>query len=186
MNILVDYTYRIEALQDFPVADLATFTLTQEALPDTTEVSISFVDNDEIARLNEAYRGHEGPTDVLSFPCDIDEDDDMPQSSAEPVLVLGDIIIAPDVALAQTETFGTTFEQELSLLLVHGLLHLCGYDHIEDEDALLMQARERALLTAWFTTRGADADIRENPVNYEPIDTHAFLDALSHERGREH
>ena len=62
---------------------------------------------------------------------------------------LGDIIIAPDVAARQSTEFGNSFEQEVSLLIVHGLLHLCGYDHIVDEEAEVMEARERELLTAW-------------------------------------
>ena len=56
---------------------------------------------------------------------------------------------APDVAARQSTEFGNSFEQEVSLLIVHGLLHLCGYDHIVDEEAEVMEARERELLTAW-------------------------------------
>ena len=58
------------------------------------------------------------------------------------VYELGDVVIAPDVAERQTHEFGTTLEQEISLLFVHGLLHLCGYDHIVEEDAKVMEALE--------------------------------------------
>jgi probable rRNA maturation factor len=64
-------------------------------------------------------------------------------------VTLGDVVIAPEVAEAQAEEYGHTVEEELNLLLVHGVLHLLGYDHEDDGDALAMQARERALLTAW-------------------------------------
>ena len=65
------------------------------------------------------------------------------------VYELGDVVIAPDVAERQTHEFGTTFEQEISLLFVHGLLHLCGYDHIVEEDAKVMEALEDEILAAW-------------------------------------
>ena len=67
----------------------------------------------------------------------------------DPVFELGDVIIAPDVASRQMREFGTTFEEEISLLLVHGLLHLCGYDHIEDDEAEVMEKREAEILEAW-------------------------------------
>ena len=96
-------------------------------------MSVSFVTDEAITQLNEKYRHKEGPTDVLSFERDGVDDDLSAMTLAEdPVYELGDVVIAPDVATRQTREFGTTFEEEISLLLVHGLLHLCGYDHIED------------------------------------------------------
>ncbi len=185
MEILLDYSYGEEMLATVPVADLCRFVLEEEELPENTEVSVSFVDNEEIAALNSQYRGKQGPTDVLSFECDMDEDDDFFADADDPIFSLGDVIIAPDVALAQTATFGSTFEQEVSLLLVHGLLHLCGYDHIEDDEAEEMQAREKAILGKWFTLRGAAEELRFHPVEYvgeEP----EFVENIVHERGPEH
>ena len=72
---------------------------------------------------------------------------------------LGDVIIAVDVAERQTTQFGTTFEGELSVLLVHGLLHLCGYDHIEDGEAEVMEAREAELLRGWARKQGLELSI---------------------------
>ena len=123
---------------------LATFVLRMEEAPDAVELSVALVDDDEIAHLNEAYRGVEGPTDVLSFGCD----DPEPVESDEPIAI-GDVVIAPAVAERQAAELGTTVEAELDLLLVHGVLHLLGYDHEVDEDAAAMQARERAVLAAW-------------------------------------
>ena len=123
---------------------LGAFVLRMEETPDEIELSVALVGTDEMARLNVQYRGTEGPTDVLSFGCD----DPCPAEPGEPV-TLGDVIIAPDVALAQAAEFGTTAESELNLLLVHGVLHLLGYDHETDEDAAAMQAREQLLLAAW-------------------------------------
>jgi probable rRNA maturation factor len=123
---------------------LGLFVLGLEEVEDNTELSVAIVSIEEMADLNMKYRQVEGPTDVLSFGCD-----DVCAGPADEPFTLGDVIIAPDVALAQAEEFGTTPEAELNLLLVHGILHLLGYDHDADSDAEVMQAREKALLEAW-------------------------------------
>jgi len=123
---------------------LASFVLRMEEAPDAVELSVALVGTDEIASLNEAYRGVEGPTDVLSFGCD----EPCAVASDEPVAI-GDVVIAPEVALRQAAELGGTVEDELDLLVVHGVLHLLGYDHEADDDAAVMQARERVLLAAW-------------------------------------
>jgi probable rRNA maturation factor len=124
---------------------LAAFALDREDAPENCELSIAIVELAEMTELNETYRGKTGPTDVLSFGCD---DPCAALGPDEPV-TLGDVVIAPEVALAQAEEYGHTVEEELNLLLVHGVLHLLGYDHEADEDASAMQARERAILLAW-------------------------------------
>lgn len=149
MEIQVNYNYReddMRALID--VERLARFVISQEEMPDTTEVSISFVTDEAIHELNRDWRGVDRPTDVLSFECD-GFDDDMPVVEGE-AFELGDIIIAPDVAQAQAPAYGLSFEHETSLLITHGLLHLCGYDHIEDDEAQIMESRERELLSAFW------------------------------------
>lgn len=150
MDIQISYDYRAEDLEKLPLHELARFVLAREEKPENTEASISFVTDDVIADLNERYRGKVGPTDVLSFECDGLDDDMAPlDPSEEQVYELGDVIIAPDVAERQTREFGTSFEEEISLLLVHGLLHLCGYDHIKDDEAEIMEGREAEILGAW-------------------------------------
>lgn len=126
---------------------LAEFVLSREDVAYDVELSIAVVDLEEMAELNEKYRGKEGPTDVLSFGCD----DPCPVEGDEPV-TLGDVVIAPAVAIAQAEEYGHTVEEELNLLLVHGILHLLGYDHEEDDAAAAMQAREREILLAYVET----------------------------------
>ncbi len=154
MNIQINYEHREDDVRALPIEQLSLFTLRHEGRTDETEVSITFVDDEQIAKLNEEYRGKTGPTDVLSFECD-GADDDAPAIFGDiPVFELGDIVIAVDVAERQTHEYGTTFEEEVSLLLVHGLLHLCGYDHIEDDEAEIMEAREREILSAWEAARG--------------------------------
>ena len=162
MNIEINAEYREGDVHALPVFELASFVLRSEECPQSSEACISFVDNDEIARLNEEFRGKTGPTDVLSFECDGAEDDEAfpgAEAATGAPFELGDVIIALDVAEAQTAQFGTTLEGEVSLLLTHGLLHLCGYDHIADDEAEVMEAREAELLSAWAQERGLDMAI---------------------------
>ena len=123
---------------------LAEFVLRMEAVPDLSELSIALVDEEEMARLNEQYRGVSKPTDVLSFGCD----EPCPTPGEEPI-TLGDVVIAPSVAEAQARELGHTAEHELDVLLVHGILHLLGYEHEQDAGAEAMTARETALLDAY-------------------------------------
>ena len=134
-----------EPLDSSALERLASFVLEREEAPDNIELSIALVDMAEMSELNVQYRGKEGPTDVLSFGCD---DPCAVLGPDEPV-TLGDVVIAPEVAESQAAEYGHTVEEELNLLLVHGVLHLLGYDHEDAADAEVMQARERALLFAW-------------------------------------
>ena len=148
MDVQVNYDYReedVRALLD--VVGLAEFVIAHEGKPDATEVSISFVIDEEIHELNREWRGVDRPTDVLSFECD--GADDVPMPAGE-VFELGDIVIAPDVAEVQAPTYGLSFADEMSLLITHGLLHLCGYDHMEDDEAQVMEARETELLSEFW------------------------------------
>jgi probable rRNA maturation factor len=124
---------------------LAEFVLEREEASASIELSIALVDLAEMTELNGQYRGKDGPTDVLSFECD----DLCAVTDPDEPVMLGDVVIAPEVAEAQAVEYGHTVEEELNLLLVHGVLHLLGYDHEDDGDAEVMQARERALLLAW-------------------------------------
>jgi probable rRNA maturation factor len=129
---------------------LGSFVLDREEAPAMVELSIAVVDLAEMAELNERYRKTAGPTDVLSFECD----DLCAVIGPQDPVMLGDVVIAPQVAEAQAAEFGHTVEEELNLLLVHGILHLLGYDHEDEAGATAMQARERALLVAWAAAAG--------------------------------
>ena len=109
-----------------------------EGLGEDYEVSISFVDNEEIKVLNRDYRGVDSETDVLSFP--IDED------FIVPVPLLGDIIISVEKALEQSEEYGHSLERELSYLTCHSMLHLLGYDHMIDSEKKLMRDKEKIIM----------------------------------------
>lgn len=112
-----------------------------EGCPEPCEVSVSFVDADEIHRLNLEYRGIDKPTDVLSF--NIDDPDDA--EDGEPFMV-GDLIICPSVVAKQAPEFGNDPADEMRLLLSHGCLHLMGYDHEDTHEAEEMEALERSYL----------------------------------------
>ena len=173
MDIQINYDYRKEDLEKLPLHELTQFVLAREDKPFNTEVSISFVTDEAIAELNERYRHKEGPTDVLSFECDGVDDDLSAMTLAEdPVFELGDVIIAPDVASRQMREFGTTFEEEISLLLVHGLLHLCGYDHIEDDEAEVMEKREAEILPLALKGRTGERIAAEFFISKSTVDTH--------------
>ena len=130
------------------IEKLALFALAHMGVPDTCEASISLVSTEEIHELNRTYRGIDRPTDVLSFECDSPWGE---YEAGEPIEI-GDVVIAPDVVDAQRAQFGTTFEQEASLMLVHSLLHLLGYDHMEEAEAEIMEAKEKEILDAYGLT----------------------------------
>jgi len=114
------------------LAALASDTLAGEGI-DAVELSLSFVDEAEIEELHVRFMDEPGPTDVLSFPLDADDVDE------RGVRVLGDVVIAPAVAAHNSPHDP---EREVRLLVVHGVLHLLGYDHEEDDDRAEMWARQ--------------------------------------------
>ena len=95
------------------------------------EVTVCFVQDREIARLNGKFRGKPKPTDVLSFPAEGTGASEFPHESGADFL--GDIAISPQVARRNAKTFGRTLDEELRILILHGVLHLVGYDHEADD-----------------------------------------------------
>ena len=117
-------------------------------------MAIVLIDSAEMARYNELYMGKEGPTDVLSFPIEDSRPGEPLQRDPDgPPVNLGDIFIAPDVVRANAARLGDDFHDELALMVVHGMLHLLGWDHGSDSEAEQMEARERDLLAVVGRTR---------------------------------
>ena len=120
------------------------------------ECSLVITGPDAIRELNNEYRGIDSVTDVLSFPainfdypCNYDIIDENDPSMFNPdsgELILGDIVICHDRVLSQAEEYGHSAKREFSFLIVHSLLHLFGYDHIEEEDRVLMENMQRDIL----------------------------------------
>lgn len=124
--------------------------LEYEKFTQSAEVSVSFVDNDEIHGLNRDYRGVDRPTDVLSFPMldgDADEGDIDIHSGS---VVLGDIIISAEKAVEQAAAYGHSVERELAFLAVHSTLHLLGYDHetSPEDEKDMFERQEKILILA--------------------------------------
>jgi probable rRNA maturation factor len=142
-------------------AELARQVLTARKVKGETEVSLLFVDEATMAKLNEQFLAKSGPTDVLSFPIEeepgpIGRSPDFggtgPGTSAESgvLTLLGDVVICPVVAARNAQEHGVALDDEVALLVVHGLLHLLGMDHEEDAEAERMEALERQLLQRFY------------------------------------
>lgn len=137
---------------------LARLVLDEERVPEDAEMSVIFVDEQAMTDLNERFLGGSGPTDVLAFPMDDDvapggrqpdqggRGPGSPSDADDPPTVVGDVVVCPRVAGRQATEHGTTFSDEIALLVVHGVLHLLNYDHAEDRESEAMRTRERELL----------------------------------------
>ncbi len=118
---------------------------------DNSEISIMFVDNDEIHALNKLHRGIDRATDVLSFPLfEYDEEGNIMKDECDfgenGELILGDIVISLERAKEQAEEYGHSFEREVGFLTAHSLLHLLGYDHMTPDDEKEMFAYQEEIL----------------------------------------
>lgn len=107
------------------------------------ELSVTFVGLDEIHELNREYRGVDRPTDVLSFPQFEDLEEELPEVGE---ICLGDVVICREKAEEQAEEFGHSFERELVYLFTHSVLHLLGYDHMEEDEKKVMRQREEEIM----------------------------------------
>lgn len=137
---------------------LARVVVDEERVPGDTELSVIFVDEQVISDLNERFLGSTGPTDVLAFPMDDDvvlggrqpdqggRGPGSPTEPGDPPTLLGDVVVCPRVAERQARVAGGSLDDELGLLVVHGVLHLLNYDHAEPQESETMKRRERELL----------------------------------------
>lgn len=142
---MTDYVVDITGLAN-PCADLTeliTHHLLHLGMPAGCEVSVAFVDEDEMSALHLKWMGETGPTDVLSFPMD----ELVPQAAEAGVL--GDIAVCLPVAERQAQANGRTLCAEVGFLVTHGTLHLLGYDHATEEEYRDMFALQDSLLDSW-------------------------------------
>jgi probable rRNA maturation factor len=127
---------------------LAELVLAQEGYPAETELTVLLVSEAEMAAYNERFLERAGPTDVLAFPVEELIPGVVPdQDSNGPPLIIGDVIVAPGYVGRQAEENDVAFEDEMALMVTHGILHLLGYDHIDDHEADSMERREAELLS---------------------------------------
>lgn len=134
--------------------DLAALVLSEEGYPESTEVAILLVSEEEIAGYNQRFLERDGPTDVLAFPVETLLPGIVPDLDPHgPPLIAGDVIISPAFVERQARSNGVTPDDEMALMVAHGVLHLLGYDHESDEEAEQMEQRERELLAKVGRTR---------------------------------
>lgn len=157
---------KIEMTEDLEnkIEDIIEYTLKEEGVNIPFEISIIFIDNKEIRKINKEQRDIDKATDVLSFPmldyedgkifkemyldyefdfCDLNEGN----------LVLGDMALSLEKAAEQAEEYGHSFIREVMYLVVHSILHLLGYDHMEEKDKVLMRKREEEILNKFNINR---------------------------------
>lgn len=133
---------------------LATSVLEAEDCPGDSEVSLMLVGDEEMAGYNQRFLDRPGPTDVISLPLEELAPGRPPSVVPQgPPPMLGDVIIAPAYVRRQAHELEVEFDDELALMVVHGLLHLLGYDHGSEVEAVRMEERERLLLAAAGRTR---------------------------------
>lgn len=135
---------------------VVTEALDYEQCPYEAEVSVILTDNESIREINREYRQIDAPTDVLSFPMvdyerpsDFDHVEDDAEDYFNPEtgeLMLGDIVVSVDKVSEQAEKYGHSEARELAFLVAHSMLHLCGYDHMEDEERLVMEQKQEEIL----------------------------------------
>jgi len=145
------------------VRQVAEAVLKAEGCPVEAQVNVLLTDNETIREFNRDNRGIDRETDVLSFPnltfekegvfkiAKEEEADCFDPDSKE--LVLGDIIISVDKVKEQAESYGHSLKREFAFLVAHSMLHLCGYDHMEEEEAKVMEGKQEKILTSLGITR---------------------------------
>lgn len=145
------------------VREVCEAVLEEEGCPYEVQVNVVLTDNEGIHEMNRQTRGIDRPTDVLSFPnvdfekegvFDIDEDSEADYFDPDTgELILGDIMISVDKVEEQAESYGHSSRREFAFLVAHSMLHLCGYDHMEESEAKVMEQKQEEILEGLGITR---------------------------------
>ena len=140
------------------IEDVLNFAGSYLKLPENTEMSVTLMDNEHIHEINKKYRGVDKPTDVISFAIEEDDPDEVPIILPEDEEFdirknIGDIMVSMDKVKEQAEYLGHSEDRELGFLVVHGFLHLNGYDHMKEEDEKEMFGLQREILDSYGLTR---------------------------------
>ncbi len=156
INIDYDAARKLDLPYEEIVRQVVTDALEYEECPYEAEINVVLTDDEEIHRLNLEYRQIDRPTDVLSFPMvEYERPSDFSRVEEEYAdcfnpetgeLMLGDIILSVDKVVEQAESYGHSCARELAFLVAHSMLHLCGYDHMEDQEREEMEERQRRIL----------------------------------------
>ena len=158
MTFEIEYEYPELVVEDYKkiIETVILGALDYEECPYEAQVYVLLTDNEEIHRINLEHRQIDRPTDVLSFPMseypvpgdfsDIEQTDPDAFHPESGELILGDIIISMDKVKEQAKEYGHSTSRELAFLVAHSMLHLMGYDHMEEEERSVMEAKQKELL----------------------------------------
>ncbi|MCI6885843.1 MAG: rRNA maturation RNase YbeY [Lachnospiraceae bacterium] len=156
INIEYETDKKLEIPYEKIIHDIIPAALDYEECPYEAEVNVLLTDNEAIREINRDYREIDAPTDVLSFPMvdferesDFDHVEEHVEDYFNPEtgeLILGDIIISVEKVVEQAEKYGHSQERELAFLIAHSMLHLCGYDHMDDAEREVMEQKQREIL----------------------------------------
>lgn len=142
-----DETGTIDEAVEKLVSDILAHAATEEGFSGETEVSVTFMNDEEIRQVNAEYRGIDKPTDVISFALEEMTDGEVAIITEEDMpTILGDIIISVDTAKRQAVEYDHSINREIGFLALHGFLHLLGYDHMTAEDEAKMFGRQKEIL----------------------------------------
>lgn len=157
---------KLEVTEEFisKISKVCDFALSEEGMKIPYQISLLFVNDEEIRDINLEIRNIDRATDVLSFPMldyeegkvykDIYENFEFDETFKDgDELVLGDMVLSLERALEQSKEYGHSYEREVCYLVVHSILHLLGYDHMEDEEKIIMRKREEEILNKLNITR---------------------------------
>lgn len=164
MTLHIEYETEIELKLEYRplIETVVNAALDYEECPYEIELNVILTDNEAIQEINKEYRSIDAPTDVLSFPfieyeepsdfSKLEEcDDNFHPETGE--LLFGDIIVSVEKVMSQAEEYGHSLERELGFLIAHSMLHLCGYDHMEEEERKVMEQKQRDILESLGITR---------------------------------
>ncbi len=158
MTLNIEYETDIKLSFDYEsiIAKVVEKSLDREKCPYEVELNVILTDNQEIKEINNNYRSIDAPTDVLSFPMidyetpsdfsGLEEEEDNYFNPETGELLLGDIIISVEKVIVQAEQYGHSAERELAFLTAHSMMHLFGYDHMEEEERIIMEEKHRNVL----------------------------------------
>ncbi|WNF21762.1 rRNA maturation RNase YbeY [Mesobacillus jeotgali] len=149
MSLEIDFLDEVNELSDHEINEiekLLNYAASQENVQDGSELSITFVSNERIQEINREYRDKDRPTDVISFALEEMGEGELEIVGEDIPRILGDIIISIPKAREQAEEYNHSFMRELGFLAVHGLLHLLGYDHMNEQDEKQMFDRQKEIL----------------------------------------
>ncbi|MDN6710435.1 MAG: rRNA maturation RNase YbeY [Tetragenococcus halophilus] len=154
----IDETKKVSKDEREDIDSLLQYAADYLKLPENSEMSITFMDNERIQVINRDYRGKDAPTDVISFAIEEEGEDEMPiffddEEMTDLPNELGDIMISTQRAQEQAAEYGHSYEREVGFLALHGFLHINGYDHMTPEDEKKMFGLQKEILNAYGLKR---------------------------------